>query len=45
MIGWAKTATGNLHLGVLMMAVLPVVAALIVFANKLPKTTTVATPQ
>ncbi|CAG2148928.1 MFS transporter [Cupriavidus plantarum] len=37
MIGWAKTATGNLHLGVLMMAVLPVVAALIVFANKLPK--------
>ncbi|WP_454738299.1 MFS transporter [Cupriavidus necator] len=35
-IGWAKTATGNLHLGVLVMASLPVVAALIILANKLP---------
>jgi len=35
-IGWAKTATGNLHLGVLVMASLPVLAALIVITNKLP---------
>lgn len=35
-IGWAKTATGNLHLGVLVMACLPVLAALIVITNKLP---------
>ncbi|MFS8977092.1 MFS transporter [Cupriavidus necator] len=35
-IGWAKTATGNLHLGVLVMASLPVIAALIILANKLP---------
>ncbi|WP_423199934.1 MULTISPECIES: MFS transporter [unclassified Cupriavidus] len=37
LIGWAKTATGNLHLGVLMMAALPLVAALIILANKLPR--------
>ncbi|WER50849.1 MFS transporter [Cupriavidus sp. WKF15] len=36
MIGWAKTATGNLHLGVLILAALPVIAALIILANKLP---------
>jgi MFS family permease len=35
-IGWAKTATGNLHLGVLVMASLPVAAALIILANRLP---------
>lgn len=35
-IGWAKTATGSLHLGVLVMASLPVLAALIVITNKLP---------
>ena len=35
-IGWAKTATGNLHLGVLILAALPIIAALIILANKLP---------
>ncbi|MNT25117.1 putative tartrate transporter [compost metagenome] len=35
-IGWAKTATGNLHLGVLLMACLPLLAAMIILANKLP---------
>ncbi|TPQ41596.1 MULTISPECIES: MFS transporter [Cupriavidus] len=35
-IGWAKTATGTLHLGILAMACLPVAAALIILANKLP---------
>ncbi|CAG2155993.1 Putative metabolite transport protein NicT [Cupriavidus yeoncheonensis] len=35
-IGWAKTATGNLHLGVLILATLPIIAALIILANKLP---------
>ncbi|KWR87483.1 MFS transporter [Cupriavidus sp. IDO] len=35
-IGWAKTATGNLHLGVLLMAALPLIAAMILLANKLP---------
>jgi len=35
-IGWAKTATGNLHLGVLVMASLPVAAALIILVNRLP---------
>ncbi|MGO4763996.1 MFS transporter [Cupriavidus sp. 2KB_3] len=35
-IGWTKTATGSLHLGVLVMASLPVFAALIVITNKLP---------
>ncbi|WP_354683700.1 MFS transporter [Cupriavidus necator] len=35
-IGWAKTATGNLHFGVLVMALLPVVAAVIILAHKLP---------
>lgn len=35
-IGWAKTATGSLHPGVLIMAVMPLVAALILLANKMP---------
>ena len=35
-IGWAKTATGNLHLGMLILATLPIIAALIILANKLP---------
>jgi MFS family permease len=35
-IGWAKTATGNLHAGMLVMAALPVVAAFIILTNKLP---------
>ena len=35
-IGWAKTATGNLHLGVLILAALPIIAALTILANKLP---------
>ena len=35
-IGWAKTATGTLHAGVLALAFLPVAAALIILANKLP---------
>jgi len=35
-IGWAKTATGNLHLGILIMASLPVAAALIILVNRLP---------
>ncbi|AEI79356.1 major facilitator superfamily MFS, ACS family [Cupriavidus necator N-1] len=35
-IGWAKTATGNLHLGVLILSALPIIAALIILANKLP---------
>ncbi|MGH8787749.1 MAG: MFS transporter [Cupriavidus necator] len=35
-IGWAKTATGTLHLGVLLMACLPLLAAMIILANKLP---------
>jgi MFS family permease len=35
-IGWAKTATGNLHAGILVMAALPVVAAFIILTNKLP---------
>ncbi|NOV27042.1 MFS transporter [Cupriavidus necator] len=33
-IGWTKTATGNLHLGVLLMAALPLLAALILLASK-----------
>ena len=36
LIGWAKTATGSLHPGVLIMAVMPLVAALILLANKMP---------
>jgi len=36
-IGWAKTATGSLHPGVLVMAAMPLAAALIILANKLPK--------
>ncbi|MDY7511247.1 MFS transporter [Ralstonia wenshanensis] len=35
-IGWAKTATGNLHLGVLLIAAMPLLAAMIILANKLP---------
>lgn len=35
-IGWAKTATGNLHLGVLLMASLPLLASIIILVNKLP---------
>ncbi|SPS01374.1 MFS transporter [Cupriavidus taiwanensis] len=35
-IGWTKTATGNLHLGMLMMAALPLLAAIIILCNKLP---------
>jgi len=35
-IGWAKTATGSLHPGVLIVAVMPLVAALILLANKMP---------
>ncbi|TFV93966.1 MFS transporter [Oxalobacteraceae bacterium OM1] len=35
-VGWAKTATGNLHLGVLIIACLPVTAALIILASKRP---------
>jgi MFS family permease len=35
-IGWAKTATGTLHAGVLVLAFLPLAAALIILANKLP---------
>ncbi|MBP0630276.1 MULTISPECIES: MFS transporter [unclassified Cupriavidus] len=35
-IGWTKTATGSLYLGVLLMASLPLLAAIIVLANKLP---------
>jgi len=35
-IRWAKTATGSLHPGVLIMAVMPLVAALILLANKMP---------
>ncbi|WP_427307600.1 MFS transporter [Cupriavidus sp. H39] len=33
-IGWTKTATGNLHLGVLLMAALPLLAAIILLASK-----------
>jgi MFS family permease len=33
-IGWTKTATGNLHLGVLIMASLPVIASLIILTSK-----------
>jgi len=36
-IGWAKTATGSLHPGVLLLASLPLLAAIIVLANKLPR--------
>ncbi|WP_042880588.1 MFS transporter [Cupriavidus necator] len=35
-IGWAKTATGTLHAGVLVLAALPLIAALIILTNKLP---------
>ncbi|MFL6707588.1 MAG: MFS transporter [Massilia sp.] len=33
-IGWAKTATGNLHLGVLIIAVIPMIAATIILSSK-----------
>ena len=36
-IGWAKTATGSLHPGVLVMALMPLIASLILLANKLPE--------
>jgi sugar phosphate permease len=35
-IGWTKTATGNMHLGLLIMACMPVIAAILLVANKLP---------
>jgi len=35
-IGWTKTATGNLHLGLLVMASLLVIASLLLVTNKLP---------
>lgn len=35
-IGWAKTATGTLHAGLLVLAFLPLASALIILANKLP---------
>ncbi|AGW92593.1 MULTISPECIES: MFS transporter [Cupriavidus] len=35
-IGWAKTATGTLHAGMLVLAALPLIAALIILTNKLP---------
>jgi hypothetical protein len=35
-IGWAKTATGSLHPGVLIMAAMPLAAALILLAQRLP---------
>jgi sugar phosphate permease len=35
-IGWAKTATGNLHLGLLVLASLPVLAAVLILANRRP---------
>ncbi|MGO4303740.1 MFS transporter [Cupriavidus sp. RAF12] len=34
-IGWAKTLTGSLHAGVLVMAAMPLIAALIILTNKL----------
>jgi sugar phosphate permease len=36
LIGWVKAASGNLHFGVLLMATLPLIAAIIVFVNQLP---------
>ncbi|KJK10912.1 major facilitator transporter [Burkholderiaceae bacterium 16] len=36
-IGWAKTATGSLHPGVLVLALMPLIASLILLANKLPE--------
>jgi sugar phosphate permease len=35
-IGWAKTATGNLHLGLLIVAGLALCGAVLLFANRLP---------
>ncbi|WP_151633413.1 MFS transporter [Noviherbaspirillum aerium] len=35
-IGWAKTASGSLHLGVLVIAMLPIAASLIILASKRP---------
>ncbi|AZG14806.1 MFS transporter [Cupriavidus pauculus] len=35
-IGWAKTATGSLHPGVLVMAAMPLAAALIILAMRMP---------
>ena len=35
-IGWAKTATGNLHLGLLIIAVLALCGSALLVANRLP---------
>jgi nitrate/nitrite transporter NarK len=35
-IGWAKTATGNLHLGLLIVAGLALCGAVLLVANRLP---------
>ena len=35
-IGWAKTATGNLHLGLLVIASLPLLAVILILTNKRP---------
>jgi sugar phosphate permease len=39
-IGWAKTATGNMHLGLIMVACLPLLASILLVANKLPSKST-----
>jgi hypothetical protein len=36
-IGWAKSASGSLHPGVLIIAAMPLTAALIILATRLPQ--------
>ncbi|MGF6723139.1 sugar phosphate permease [Paraburkholderia sp. GAS41] len=43
-IGWAKTATGNLHLGIFLMACMPVLAAFLILVNRRPEQGVTATP-
>ncbi|GAB7542970.1 MFS transporter [Cupriavidus sp. 8B] len=37
MIGWTKTATGNMHLGLLVLACMSMVGSILLVANKLPE--------
>lgn len=36
-IGWAKTATGNMHLGIVFLACMPVLAAILILVNRRPE--------